>query len=148
MLNNYLIDILIMMLNIIAFYNKLVYTIINTLYKITTTSRINLRKLTILKFKVFQSTENFVGSWDITILFLCRKICKVNYNCVPQSWKVWEVNYYFVSVSKNLWGELQFCPTEPKSLRSDLQFCLTVPKILWGTPVHGQLFELCGCFSF
>ena len=44
MLNIYLIDIFIMMLNIIASYNKFLYAIINTLYKITTTSRINFAK--------------------------------------------------------------------------------------------------------
>ena len=44
MLNIYLIDILIMMLNNIASYNKLLYAIINTLYKIATTSRINFAK--------------------------------------------------------------------------------------------------------
>ena len=41
MLHNYLIEILIMMLNIIASYNKLLYTIINIEYEITTTSKIN-----------------------------------------------------------------------------------------------------------
>ena len=44
MLHNYLIDILIMMLKIIASYNKLLYAIINTQNKITTTSRINFAK--------------------------------------------------------------------------------------------------------
>ena len=43
MFNNYLIDILIMMLNIIATYKKLLYAIINTLYKITI-STINFAK--------------------------------------------------------------------------------------------------------
>ena len=44
MLNNYIIDILITMLNIIASYNKLLYAIIITLYKITSTSTINFAK--------------------------------------------------------------------------------------------------------
>ena len=43
-LNIYLIDILVVMLNIIASYNKLLYAIIYTLYKITTTSMINFEK--------------------------------------------------------------------------------------------------------
>ena len=43
-LNNYLIDILVVMLYIIASFNKVQYAIINTLYKITTTSRINFAK--------------------------------------------------------------------------------------------------------
>ena len=43
-LNNYLIDILVVMLNIIASYNKLLYPIINILYKITTTFMINFAK--------------------------------------------------------------------------------------------------------
>ena len=41
MLHNYLIDILIMRLNIIASYNKLLYALIKTQNKITTTSKIN-----------------------------------------------------------------------------------------------------------
>ena len=45
MLHNYLIEILIMMLNIIASYNKLLYTIINIEYEITTTSKINFAKI-------------------------------------------------------------------------------------------------------
>ena len=44
MLNNYLIGILITELSIIASYNKLPHAIINTLYKITTTSGINFAK--------------------------------------------------------------------------------------------------------
>ena len=43
-LNNYLIDILVVMRNIIASYNKLRYPIISILYKITTTSMINFAK--------------------------------------------------------------------------------------------------------
>ena len=71
-----------MMLNIIASYNKLLYAIINTLYKITTTSRIN---FAILKLKVFQSTENFeilLGGGDHNFVSQSRKICEVNYNFV------------------------------------------------------------------
>ena len=44
MLSNYLIDIFITMLNIIASDNKLLYAIINTLYKTTTTFTINFAK--------------------------------------------------------------------------------------------------------
>ena len=44
MLNNCLIDILITKLSIIASYNKLLHAIINTLYKITTTSGFNFAK--------------------------------------------------------------------------------------------------------
>ena len=40
MLHIYFIDIVIMMLNIIAPYNKIVYALIDTLHKITTTSSI------------------------------------------------------------------------------------------------------------
>ena len=44
MLNIYLIDIIITMLNIIASYNKRLYAIINTLYKVNTTFMINFAK--------------------------------------------------------------------------------------------------------
>ena len=43
-LNNYLTDISVVMLNFIASYNRLLYAIINTLYKITTTSMIPFTK--------------------------------------------------------------------------------------------------------
>ena len=45
MLHNYLFDILIMMLNIIAFYSNFLYAIIIILYKIAITSRINYAKI-------------------------------------------------------------------------------------------------------
>ena len=59
MLNNYLIDILIMMQNIIASDNKLLYAIEIHGTKLLPHLRSTLQKLTNLKFKVLQSTENF-----------------------------------------------------------------------------------------
>ena len=59
MLNIYLIDILIMMLNIIASHNKLLYAIINTLYKITTTSMIKFAKARHLENKSFPEYRKF-----------------------------------------------------------------------------------------
>ena len=47
-LNNYLIDILVVMLNIISSYKKLLYPIIKTLYKITT-SLINFAEARLLE---------------------------------------------------------------------------------------------------
>ena len=81
MLNNYLIDILIMMLNIIASYNKLLYAIVNTLSKITTHLRSTFQKLTILKFKVFKCTENFVR-W-VTILSHSAENFAGHAPCIP-----------------------------------------------------------------
>ena len=66
MLHNYLIDILIMMLNIIASYNKLLYAIINTQYKITTSSKINFAKthhFEIWSFLEYQEFWNFCCEW-------------------------------------------------------------------------------------
>ena len=58
-----------MMLNISASYNYILNIIINTLYKISTTSRINIAQTHHFELKVFQineNFENFVGG--ITIL--------------------------------------------------------------------------------
>ena len=81
MLNNYLIDILIIMLNIFGSYNKILNSIMNTLYKTTTTSSINLQKLIILKFKLFQSTETFDRE-NHTFVPRCRKFREVNFDFV------------------------------------------------------------------
>ena len=59
MFSNYLIDILIMMLNIITSYYKLLYAIIYTLDKITTISRINFAKTHLFENWSFQSKEKF-----------------------------------------------------------------------------------------
>ena len=97
MLNNYLIDILITMLNTIASYNKLLDTIINTLYKIATTSWINFAKTPFrnLKFprvpkilKILWGDRNSVSQWRI--------FCEVHWNFVSQCRKFWEVTYNFV----------------------------------------------------
>ena len=93
------------MLNFIASYNKLLYAIINTLYKITSTSMIPFGKLAILKIKVFQGIENFCTEFeywicDVNYNFVsqCRNFCEVNYNFVSQCRNFWEVNYNFVGV--------------------------------------------------
>ena len=65
--------------------------------------RSTLPKVTILKFKVFQSSANFE-------------------NFVAGS-------QFCLTVSKNLWSELQFCLTVSKILRQESHFCLTLLKI-------------------
>ena len=77
MLINYLIDILIFDGNVIVSYNKLLYAIINTLYKITTASSVDFAKRTILKFKVFLSNEYFVRRGHSFVSQIqYRKICE------------------------------------------------------------------------
>ena len=76
-----------------------------------------MQKLTILKFTVFQSTENieiFFGG--ITMLSQCRKYCEVTYN--------------FLTVLKKLWRESQFCSTVPKILWRESQLCPSVKIFL------------------
>ena len=78
-----------MMLNIIASYNEILCALINTLYKITTTSRINFPKIRLWKFKVFQSIENFENVLESVEIFVwkCRNHCEVNYNFLPHCQK-------------------------------------------------------------
>ena len=58
-----------MMLDVFASYNKLLYAIKYTLYKITTLSRINFAKTHFLKIKVFKSTKNLKNFvWEIRTL--------------------------------------------------------------------------------
>ena len=86
MLHNYSIDILIMMRNIIASYNKLLYAIMNTQDKITTTSRINFARnhhFEIWSFLEYQKFWNFCCEWGGGV---GRRITfgAVNYNFVSQ----------------------------------------------------------------
>ena len=80
-----------------------------------------MQKLTILKYKILQSTENFehfVWGGGTDFISQCRNLCEVNYN--------------FVLVSKNLRGELQFY--------------LTVPKILPGTSCTPNFLNFAAVF--
>ena len=120
MLNNYLIDIIIAMLNINASHNKLLYTIIYTLYKITTTSNSTLQKLTISKFKVLQSNENFVGVHNF--FSQCRKISEMNYNFVSHCQKLCEMKYNFISQYRKFCG-YRLCI--PNFLKFTAVFCST-----------------------
>ena len=96
MLHNCLIDILIMMLNIIASYNKLLYAIINTLYKFTKTSRINFAKTHDFEIQIFQSTKD--------------SVCACVFVCVCGGITILSRS------AENFRGELDFCLTGPNNL--------------------------------
>ena len=64
MLHKYLIDILIMMLNIIAPCNKILYAIINTLHKITTTASIYFAKTHYFGIQSFRKLEVIHNLWQ------------------------------------------------------------------------------------
>ena len=63
MLHNYLIDIVVLMLDIIAPYNKTLYTIINKLNTITTTFSIYFAK-NMFEFKVFENAKLCATNYD------------------------------------------------------------------------------------
>ena len=121
------------MLNIIAFYIKLLYAIIDTLYKITT-SRIKFAKThhfeTFPEYRKFCFPEYRKFCWGITILSHSVSLWGEMEFCFTMPKSLWGELQFCLTVSKILLQESQFCVTVSKILRQESQFCLTVPKIV------------------
>ena len=109
-----------MMLNIIAPYSKILYTIINPLNKITTTSSIHFAKTTILEFRVFENSK------------LCTTIRKTKkadkFEIEIRSSRL-KSALFTGQVKKN--EGIAILSLSSKNFVGESQFCLSVPKILW-----------------